>query len=90
VQAALPKNVGMMVSCYGNSNLDNRETMHVQGLSHWAPANIGPYSQCVKVRYFGHNADSIHLDEKNWMIHKQVMFMSIFCLYFLLMQLFLN
>ncbi len=25
--------------------------MHVQGLSHWAPANIGPYSQCVKVRF---------------------------------------
>ena len=24
-------------------------TMHVQSLSHWAPANIGPYSQAVKV-----------------------------------------
>ncbi|KAI8083416.1 hypothetical protein BDF21DRAFT_397679 [Thamnidium elegans] len=24
-----------------------RETMHVQGLSYWAPANIGPYSQSV-------------------------------------------
>ena len=23
--------------------------MHVQGLSHWAPANIGPYSQAVMV-----------------------------------------
>ncbi|XP_037785485.1 diphthine--ammonia ligase-like [Penaeus monodon] len=23
--------------------------MHVQGISHWAPANIGPYSQAVKV-----------------------------------------
>ena len=23
--------------------------MHVQGVSHWAPANIGPYSQAVKV-----------------------------------------
>lgn len=27
-----------------------RRTMHVQGVSHWAPANIGPYSQAVRVR----------------------------------------
>ncbi|XP_045107874.1 diphthine--ammonia ligase-like [Portunus trituberculatus] len=27
----------------------SRTTMHVQGISHWAPANIGPYSQAVKV-----------------------------------------
>ncbi|KAI8482639.1 diphthine--ammonia ligase [Branchiostoma belcheri] len=26
-----------------------RRTMHVQGLSHWAPANIGPYSQVTQV-----------------------------------------
>jgi diphthine-ammonia ligase len=26
-----------------------KSTMHVQALSHWAPANIGPYSQAVKV-----------------------------------------
>ncbi|KAI8365387.1 uncharacterized protein BYT42DRAFT_589729 [Radiomyces spectabilis] len=26
-----------------------RETMHVQGISYWAPANIGPYSQSVVV-----------------------------------------
>ena len=24
-------------------------TMHVQSISHWAPANIGPYSQATKV-----------------------------------------
>ncbi|XP_065095413.1 uncharacterized protein LOC135717338 [Ochlerotatus camptorhynchus] len=27
----------------------NRHTMHVQGISHWAPANIGTYSQSTKV-----------------------------------------
>ena len=27
-----------------------KSTLHVQALSHWAPANIGPYSQAVKVR----------------------------------------
>ncbi len=26
-----------------------REAMHVQSVSHWAPANIGPYSQAVQV-----------------------------------------
>ena len=26
-----------------------RSAMHVQSISHWAPANIGPYSQAVKV-----------------------------------------
>ena len=24
---------------------DDRRCLHVQGISHWAPANIGPYSQ---------------------------------------------
>lgn len=27
-----------------------RQALHVQGLSYWAPANIGPYSQAVIVR----------------------------------------
>jgi len=27
-----------------------RKSMHVQGISHWAPANIGPYSQSQQVR----------------------------------------
>lgn len=26
-----------------------RHSMHVQGISHWAPANIGPYSQSTRV-----------------------------------------
>ena len=50
VQACLPSNIAMQLDCYGYRNHDNRHTMHVQGLSHWAPANIGPYSQAVKVR----------------------------------------
>jgi diphthine-ammonia ligase len=27
-----------------------RKALHVQSLSYWAPANIGPYSQAVSVR----------------------------------------
>ncbi|KAK4053608.1 hypothetical protein OIO90_003847 [Microbotryomycetes sp. JL221] len=30
-------------------NTTNRKALHVQSLSYWAPANIGPYSQCVTV-----------------------------------------
>jgi diphthine-ammonia ligase len=26
-----------------------RQALHVQGLSYWAPANIGPYSQAILV-----------------------------------------
>lgn len=26
-----------------------KHTMHVQTISHWAPANIGPYSQGIRV-----------------------------------------
>lgn len=31
--------------------LGNRSALHVQGLSYWAPANIGPYSQAVVVSH---------------------------------------
>lgn len=31
----------------GDGNI--RNCMHVQGVSHWAPANIGPYSQACWV-----------------------------------------
>lgn len=35
--------------------------MHVQSRSHWAPANIGPYSQSVKVQNFIHLAGQVGL-----------------------------
>lgn len=49
MEAALPTNVALQIDCYCNKSLPDRQTIHVQGLSHWAPANIGPYSQCVQV-----------------------------------------
>ncbi|KAL0101093.1 hypothetical protein PUN28_018744 [Cardiocondyla obscurior] len=33
----------------GDKRTCKRHTMHVQSISHWAPANIGPYSQAVRV-----------------------------------------
>lgn len=35
--------------------------MHVQSVSHWAPANIGPYSQGVKIGDIIHLAGQIAL-----------------------------
>lgn len=35
--------------------------MHVQSVSHWAPANIGPYSQAVRVGDLIHLAGQIGL-----------------------------
>ena len=48
VEAGFPDNILLQIDCVGYKTTD-RQTMHVQGLSHWAPANIGPYSQAVKV-----------------------------------------
>ena len=32
-----------------SGRVQGRQALHVQGLSYWAPANIGPYSQAVSV-----------------------------------------
>lgn len=34
---------------YAEQNPSDRQALHVQGLSYWAPANIGPYSQAITV-----------------------------------------
>lgn len=31
-------------------HLPQKRVMHIQSISHWAPANIGPYSQCIEVK----------------------------------------
>ncbi|XP_046749065.1 diphthine--ammonia ligase [Diprion similis] len=33
----------------GDNKVHKRHTMHVQSISNWAPANIGPYSQAIRV-----------------------------------------
>lgn len=47
-----------------NENVEGapqRHTMHVQSISHWAPCNIGPYSQAVYVSDFIYLAGQIGL-----------------------------
>ena len=46
----LPPDTRLVLECRGqrspaSGDLRTRSVLHVQGLSHWAPANIGPYSQ---------------------------------------------
>jgi len=45
----LPVGCKLVISVVGTTDED-RKVLHVQGWSHWAPANIGPYSQAVLVR----------------------------------------
>ena len=40
------------VSLSATGNKNPIKTMHVQSISHWAPANIGPYSQATLVSTF--------------------------------------
>ncbi|GAB6029387.1 hypothetical protein CHUAL_005152 [Chamberlinius hualienensis] len=52
VQTILPQNVSAVLSCTGFRSTSESTVvnhMHVQSVSHWAPANIGPYSQSVKL-----------------------------------------
>ena len=57
---ALPEGVSLMVSFvleFGPQT--TRDGLHVQSRSYWAPANIGPYSQAIKVPLFKANGPSL-------------------------------
>jgi len=47
----LPPSIRVRLDCVANlrNHSAERQALHVQGLSYWAPANIGPYSQAVMV-----------------------------------------
>ncbi|GAN05456.1 meiotically up-regulated 71 protein [Mucor ambiguus] len=49
VGANLPGKAKLQIDLTAIKSIVNvkRDTMHVQGISYWAPANIGPYSQSV-------------------------------------------
>ncbi|KAI0284373.1 hypothetical protein BGY98DRAFT_1087615 [Russula aff. rugulosa BPL654] len=49
VAVDLPHPLRVMLDCvaYAEQKKDDRKALHVQGLSYWAPANIGPYSQAI-------------------------------------------
>lgn len=55
VESCLPENCHVILEAVAfKSGMANeadyrRHTMHVQGISHWSPANIGPYSQATSL-----------------------------------------
>lgn len=54
VEAPLPPGTAIILEALAYKALPDgdgslRNCMHVQGISHWAPANIGPYSQACWV-----------------------------------------
>ncbi|NXI68971.1 DPH6 ligase, partial [Anseranas semipalmata] len=57
VETLLPDGALFCIDCLAHSNdiatddvlSDEKLVMHVQSISHWAPACIGPYSQSIKV-----------------------------------------
>ncbi|OBZ70170.1 Diphthine--ammonia ligase [Grifola frondosa] len=51
VAVDLPPGIRVRLDCiaYAESSPADRQALHVQGLSYWAPANIGPYSQAITV-----------------------------------------
>ncbi|XP_066490404.1 diphthine--ammonia ligase [Tiliqua scincoides] len=57
LEAPLPEGMLFQMDCLAHKydgNIsdvpgDQKQVMHVQSISHWAPANIGPYSQCIQV-----------------------------------------
>lgn len=51
VAVDLPAHIHVRLDCiaYAERTPSERQALHVQGLSYWAPANIGPYSQAIVV-----------------------------------------
>ncbi|KAG6821596.1 hypothetical protein H0H93_000105 [Arthromyces matolae] len=65
VAVDLPNHIRICLDCiaFVEEAPNDRQALHVQSLSYWAPANIGPYSQAITVRTeifsqknFPHNA----------------------------------
>lgn len=52
VAVLMPDSSGIQLKLEGIARLGNeiRKSLHVQSLSYWAAANIGPYSQGITVR----------------------------------------
>ncbi|TFK43414.1 hypothetical protein BDQ12DRAFT_718637 [Crucibulum laeve] len=51
VAVDLPQGIRVRMDCiaFVEKSSSDRQALHVQGLSYWAPANIGPYSQAIIV-----------------------------------------
>ena len=63
VAVDLPDNVRVKLDAVAfiEQTPSERQALHVQGLSYWAPANIGPYSQAIVVRHRSTSSQWMHV-----------------------------
>ncbi|KAF8640150.1 hypothetical protein AX17_001386 [Amanita inopinata Kibby_2008] len=56
VAVDLPTPINVRLDClaFTERSSRDRKALHVQGLSYWAPANIGPYSQAIMACKYSH------------------------------------
>lgn len=81
VEALLPQGQLLQMDCLlhdwirkaEDDTSHHKHVMHVQSLSHWAPANIGPYSQAVKVGTTEGSRSWGHLSQRNIKPQKEKM-----------------
>ncbi|XP_065674368.1 uncharacterized protein LOC100205848 isoform X4 [Hydra vulgaris] len=62
IQLNMPNDILFKIDALAvSSNTTEKKSLFVQSISYWAPANIGPYSQAVKVDYNTYYSGSIGL-----------------------------
>ncbi|CAG0880327.1 unnamed protein product [Cyprideis torosa] len=61
VAVDLPENWAALLSGRGLINSQEKKTVHVQSVSHWAPVSIGPYSQGIRKGMTGSTSGQIGL-----------------------------
>lgn len=47
----IPTTKYAVIEALAAPSVERKQAMHVQSISHWAPANIGPYSQSTQVTH---------------------------------------
>jgi len=65
----LPAGCMVKMSVRGCTDIKEARCLHVQGVSHWAPANIGPYSQGYSLRSKIHVSGQIGLVPGSMTLH---------------------
>eukprot|EP00088_Acartia_fossae_P038541 TRINITY_DN3998_c0_g1_i2.p1 TRINITY_DN3998_c0_g1~~TRINITY_DN3998_c0_g1_i2.p1 ORF type:complete len:542 (-),score=83.49 TRINITY_DN3998_c0_g1_i2:214-1839(-) len=70
--SAFPSGCGLSMNVRGWRGEEDRRCLHVQGISHWAPPNIGPYSQGYLVQDKLHVSGQIGLVPGTMTLHQDL------------------
>lgn len=74
VAVDLPSPIRVKLDCiaFSEHTAADRQALHVQSLSYWAPANIGPYSQAITVRLKSIHDVDLRIDLHNIQVDERV------------------